>query len=135
MNVQIGQEVVVGRAGSWKYHYSFGYKVTRITPKGQIVVVRETLNGDGSPSVREMRFNVNGDEIGSTRYTTHRLHLNVDEIKDRLAKEDRTQAACKAIYDVKVEVSNRWLSKETLETYITELEEKLAEAKAAVEAI
>jgi hypothetical protein len=131
LQVIVGQEVVLGRSSSWNYQYSFGWKVSKVTPKGQIVV-QKTFGA----SVEERRFNPEGKEMSGTwGYNQHNLHVDVEEIKARKATEDRCKTARKAIQDVKIDSIGTMADKDTLEKYVKDLEEKLAIAKAAVEAI
>ena len=125
--ITVGQEAVIGRTGSRSTHYHFDYKVTKVTPSGQVVVQR---GSDGY----ERRFDAKGREIGRGNYPDT-LHFNVTEIRAIEDKKARQNAAASAILAVKVENCKGTYSKETMEEQIAQLEALLVAAKAAVASI
>lgn len=124
----VGQEVVVARMGSWDMHYDFGYVVTKVTPSGQVVVKHPEITA-------ECRFNADHREVGVDRYRAAELRLDVQELQEREARQKRSIDAVNLIHAVRTTVQGRKPCKTLLQEEIQELEEKLAAAKAAVEAI
>jgi ABC-type transport system substrate-binding protein len=127
--IAVGQEAVISHSGSWSVHYYFGYKVTKVTPSGQVVVQHES---DGY----ERRFDAKGREMGKSSNYPDSIHFNVVELRAAEDKRGREATAAAAINAVKVEetVRGTW-GKESMEVRIANLEALLAAAKAAVAAI
>jgi hypothetical protein len=126
INVTIGQEVVVNSAYGANMP-QFGYRVKKITPKGQIVVVRES---DGC----EIRFDKYGFEVGSaSRLYKSTLSTDIDHARERVRYRGAAIEAATAINNVRMEerVLHTY-NKEMFVQAIAELESKLAAAKAAV---
>lgn len=129
IEVRIGDEVVVCRLGSWDIAYEFGWKVIRVTPKGQIIV--QTL--DRQEPYNQIRFNAEGKEIGET-YHPRWLDVNVQGIREGQARLERSEHAATAIEAVKVQSSGTY-SKERLQAQINDLRKLLDEAQKAVDLI
>lgn len=127
MNAKVGDDVAV----QGRYGYSFG-KIKTITPSGQVVVTMTISNLD-------RRFNRHGYETGRDRSSTwacDRLVFNVAGIKTQLEKEKARKAAAHAINMVKpTEIVRDGWSKESMQGELKVLEERLARAKALVEAL
>lgn len=127
--ITIGQEVVLSYSHAWSWrnvHYVLGYRITRITTSGQVVVERaatETLPAS------KMRFNADGREITSNLYK-HALHFNVEEIRAKLAAE--RAAAVKAIEAVRVSCEPTSSIKD-MRDKLSDLESLLNTAKRAVD--
>lgn len=129
----VGQEVAIAHTGPYSNRFYFGYFVTKVTPSGQITVSRaEQLDKFAR------RFDANGREIGSnvSKYNRDTLHLNVEELRERTAKEVRADKAASALNAVRLEGrAEGSYGKEALEARVAKLEELLAEARSLVEAI
>lgn len=129
--IQVGQEVAVIPWSNHGIRYQFGYTVKKVTPSGQIVV-SWNINGEE----REKRFDANGDEMGaSSKWTRARLEPNAQKARDYMAEQTRRAKAVDAILAVRVSDCRSGYSKDGMQKLIVELEEKLAAAKSAVEAI
>ncbi len=123
----IGQEVAITSGGSRMETY-FGYRVKRVTPTGQVTVVRPS---DGY----ERRFDASGFEMGThSRYGRDQITTHIEAERELQRSRTAAVAAANAINAIGVHVQHRW-GKESLQNTINELEQKLAAAKALVEAI
>jgi hypothetical protein len=124
--IVVGQEVAVQD----RHSVRFDYKVTKVTPSGQVVIQR---NFDGY----EMRFDKNGYQMNtmSSHYYKDRLVLDVVGAKEESARKDRARLAERAILAVGERECRYTYGKETMLKQIAEMEVRLAAAKAAVEAI
>jgi hypothetical protein len=131
----VGQEVVVVSSGTGWYgpHYSFGWKVHKVTPSGQVVMrlgpsatLKEPL---------EKRFDKHGREMNSgSRWYRDWLDADVEGRRADVVRQQRVGAAKAALGKVRVDVCET-PSKEKLEEYVGQLEAALAEARAKVAAV
>lgn len=121
---QVGQEVAIvdGR------HTQFGYEVSKVTPSGQVLVVRKS---DGY--VR--RFNKNRREIGKFASFYTRLHADAEALRTVIDRRTRADQAAAAIMAVRVDRSLGTYGVSGLQEQLAELEQLLETAKAAVQAI
>lgn len=110
-------------------HYTFGYTVVKVTPKGQVVVTRTS---DG----HEMRFDNNGRHMGpgaSSNYPS-RLVTDLATAHEDIRVTTAKHIAARAIEAVRVDVG-RYNSKESLAEQVEKLAAALEIARNAVEAI
>jgi len=128
--VTVGQEVYC-QDGRYDHNCFFG-KVTKITPKGQIVVEREIVLPDNSKGKREYRFNKGGDEISSDSWNKRSL-IDVIYARALIKMFHSRRAANRSLQDVKLLVtpSGAW-DADTLLKAVDNLENKLIAAKAAI---
>jgi hypothetical protein len=130
MNLKVGQEVAARDGYSHKARF-FGV-VKKVTATGQSIV--EFKMGE---EIRQRRFNKYGKEIAVL--TSYPDYLVADAAAERvvMANEERRIIAAKAInaiYEGRSLVRHTW-SKDDLRTTVQGLEEQIAAARVAVEAI
>lgn len=132
--LKVGDEVAVSRSGSYDVRYSFNWFVTKITTSGQVTIRKNYLGAVGADS-SEMRFNNRGIEMGD-RYRPAHLEFGAEHLancKKAMVVEQLRLSAAAALNQVRLnQDARRTWSTETMVNSITELEEKLAAAKAAV---
>lgn len=129
--VKVGDEAVVAHYGSWSTNHNFGYVVTKVTPKGQVVVKRESDS-------YERRFDANGVEMktSASKYRRDVVLFNVAELRNNEARMLATKRAEKAISDVGVEMPGYGnTDKKYLLTKMEELEAQMARARELIELI
>lgn len=124
--LKVGQEVAVIRPGYYGARHGFGYHVHKVTPSGQVVIMRDSDN-----YVR--RFDKDGREIG--KFADGRLVIDVDEARAFENKQKRSNDAANAIMAVRVDRSLGTYSKQGLLEQVEELQKLVDAARAAVESI
>jgi len=129
-DLTVGDEVFC-RSGRYD-HNSFFAKVSKITPKGQIVVERNIIGVDNQPTKKEYRFSKNGDEIGADRWDQRHL-VNAAYARVMLEMHATRKLANRSLAAVRMLETPRgdW-DAETLLKVADDLENKLIEAKAAI---
>lgn len=128
----VGQEVVIGRMGSWDMHYNFGYRVTKVTPTGQVTVEFTMEN----QRVSTLKFNNRGYEMGTSGYSLRQIYADVAGIREQVASKHRASKAAEALNDVALQEKCRsTYSRESMVEMLEQLQAKLDAAKAAVAAI
>lgn len=128
----VGQEVAVksGYDGFGSlYSFNFGYTVKKVTPGGQVIIVKDGGN--------ERRFDNEGYEMGSfsSKYRRDTLVTDVEGARKLLAQRELCQTAAEKIRLVRVQESSANYGKEGLTCQIVTLQRLLDEAKAAVDLI
>jgi hypothetical protein len=121
-----GEKVFTVRFGSWNCFFTPA-TVTKVTPKGQIVVTFASGNTS--------RFNADGSVIGSDSYCSKLDDVSYEERIARLAEEDRAKTAVSKIKDIQVNAVYAQWGKDGLMKEIVRLQALLDAAKEAVEAI
>ena len=152
LQVQVNQEVAIDQSRSNR-SISYGWKVTKVTPKGQIVVQRtrendsaveeKRFNPDGTKLIGAQILDARGQVVDSGFYSgdRYRLITDVQAEKDFDALRSRARAAATAITQIKpTDFHHRayhWPTdvKQSMLQNIQEMQKALDEAKAAVEAI
>ena len=124
-SLTVGQEVAILDYNTW----FFGYRVTKVTPSGQVIVKR-----DGSDAY-ERRFDKRGYEMGGSKFRPASLSADVDTIRNSEDKLKRANKAATAIMAVKVDRCLGTYSVEGMNEQLVQLQKLLDEAKAAVAAI
>ena len=132
----VGQEVVVCRNGSWETHYTFGWRVTKVTPSGQVVVTW-TDSAGVSPS-RDRRFSKDGDEMGEGKSEWRGVWIDTDVagIRDQIATKDARRNAAQLLHGVTTyDQIGRGASKEFLLATAAKMRAALDAADAAIAAL
>lgn len=146
ITVTVGQEVALEDNGTGRYpaRYTFNWTVTRVTPSGRF----EVWNGQPAPTTgydyTRRYFNNQGYELqdgfnGKIKNYPLRACTNVAELRARVAAKERIYAATALVNKIYA-TDNRihepaYQTKGSLLTHLSLLEEMLAAARAAVEAI
>ena len=128
MKVEIGQEVVVLRSGTYISVPAFGYFVTKVTSTGRFTVQRKD-------SEYQIKFNADGNEMGTDKYSRHWIETDVQKWRDIIAKGDRTMNAANAIKTVQPERISLLWPKDHFMKVIAEMKQKLAIAEDLVNKI
>ncbi len=125
--IAVGQAVAV--QSGYGYSNSFGWTVAKVTPKGQVVLKRDS---DGY----EMRFDADGYEMSkhAGRYHRARLITDIDAAKESNRREQAQRDAAAAINAVRGEARSTY-GKESMLEIVAQLEAAVAAARAAVDAI
>ncbi len=134
---ELNQEVVISeRTSSFGGpRYNFGYFVTKVTPSGQVTVVKQTPNGLSPTHTR--KFNSDGREIRTGTYNMEGvLKLDVAEVRASEARRAALNDAAALLNAVKLErhAEGSW-GKEGLVARLEILKTQLAAAEAAINAI
>lgn len=146
ITVTVGQELAMQDNGSGNYapRFHFGWTVTRVTPSGKF----EAWNGKQKPEVgydyTRRYFNAQGYELqdglnGKVKRYGAIARTNVAELRARVAAKERIHTAVGLINKIS---SNEfrvmhadYQSKDTLLAQLSLIDEAVAAARAAVEAI
>lgn len=127
VKVQVGQEVVVARSGTYNCTYIYG-KVARVTPTGQVAV--ELKSGD------VIKFDKHGRERSKDSWRRAYIRTDVEAVRKEVAIRDAKYKAVGAMNAIKMDRDARheW-SKETMMVELQNMKNRLAEAEALVNAI
>lgn len=128
-----GQEVAI-QSGYGRGTVYFGYKIARVTPKGQVVIEIPAM---GTIAARERRFDADGYEMGSSagKFNRDRLVFDVAAARANAEREKRSALAAGLLNDINADRVRSTYSKESMLKVVADLEAQLAAARAAVEAI
>lgn len=131
--LKLGDEVVYCRSGNYGPSYTFGYKVTKITPTGQVTI---QLDANGMTATSVKRFTKDGAEIGNAdSYYSRWLDADVAGIRQLLADKHATRHAAEMLEKVNAGQVGREWCKETLLKKAAALRAALDAADAAIAAM
>ena len=120
---------------------TFDWVVGRVTPSGKFTAQRTAVGAGGELAVETRFFDARGNELGESlsgqrKQFGHTASFDVDAWKQRVARREASQKAAAAINAVAGQEKARdaW-SKESMAQVVAEMEQRLAVARALVEAI
>lgn len=134
----VDQEVAIASPRSWGPHsLSTGWKVTKVTPSGQVTVSRQ-LPDQKEPIVK--RFDNRGEEMGFSggRYSRPFLRVDVDQVRLEIRARKQRVEVVVAFQNVRKlverDVGDMWQVQD-YQRLVAQLQEAVEACRSKVEAI